>query len=511
MITLIVCPSWADEWDDIDDEFDNAPDAGLPQQLVRQLHYNAELGGLFGSGDFLPFFLTTGQHGLLSPGGIDENPNQGYLRAGIGYTLQKRKWKLDAAAEVVAYATTPGQYYGNRIHLQQLYLKGNYGKYTLEVGSREMSGELVDAQLSSGNLVWSGNARPEPTVHLGMDDFVSTVFTRGLLEMKADIAYGHLTDATYNADVYALYAEQYPNTCAADYNKFWDGIHDVRQHNKVEGCNFHRASVFVRSSSQWPVYATFGLEHGVMFGGTVNDADCKEKFNWLKASLGGNGTGQNTFNHAMSYDLRLDARLSGYQLGLYKQHYADDAEGGLFSAGADGLWGAELATPHRWLTKVVVEYLQTTNQGGVVYANDVYTKLGGSHRYTTAGNSNIYHDQHMGAWTHYGMVMGNPMMASPIYNADHYPDMTSNMLRGYHLGLRGTLTKGCGYLLKLQHTDSWGTPFAPFGEIRSNTSALLQLDVNIRNLCDCAAVAAFDRGSLYGDNFGMGIKVTIRR
>lgn len=497
----------ADEWDDIDDEFDNDPNASIIYETTHQTHYHGEVGGMFGlKGDFLPYFLTSMQHGMISPDG-----SQVYLRAGACHSITYGKFIAEGGVDLVGYAMTPGEYYKNNFHLHQLYLKGNYGKYSIEIGSREMNGEFVDPLLSSGNMVWSGNTRPEPGIRFGTDDFVSTVFSRGYLEMKANMIYGRLTDASYNARIYKQYKDNYllPNPQGG---LFYDGISDVRQHSLVEGSNFHRASIFLRTKSSLPVFFTLGAEHGVMFGGKIDSINCKEKNNWIKATFGGNGKGQNTFNHAMSYDLRMDARVGSINLAIYKQHYADDADGGLFSTGMDGLWGFEVTPKQlRWMRKVVAEYLQTTNQAGVVYANDVYKHMGDGKKYDTAGNSNIYHDQHMGAWAHYGMVLGNPMVASPIYNIDQYPDMASNMLRAYHLGVTGSITNACNYLIKLQHTDSWGTPFAPFGRVKSNTSAMLQLNVIINNMCNCSAVVAYDKGSLYGDNFGMGIKVSFSR
>ena len=73
--------------------------------------------------------------------------------------------------------------------------------------------------------------------------------------------------------------------------------------------------------------------------------------------LGGSGKAEgNQFNHAITQNYRVDLKQHKYHVGIYKQHYSDDMEGGLFSSGADGLWGAELTLPaNKWVHNVVIE------------------------------------------------------------------------------------------------------------------------------------------------------------
>lgn len=453
------------------------------------------------SGNYLPTGLYTNLQGILAPTGKNQTYNRGYYN----FTQTNEMWKLEAGADLYLYYNTSEDYY-KFLHLQQLYVKGNWGKYTIQLGSKEEKGEFVP-ELSSGNMLWSGNTRPAPTLRIGTDDFVSTFFTNHLFQLKANIWWSKHTDGALSRANYERYEAIYAKE--GHVSHYYDNITDNRQHAKVESPWFHRKSIFIRTTNEKPLFVTFGIEHAVMYGGTVNGQDCSGSANWLRALMGGSGKKQgNEFNHALTQDYRLDYRHDKIHIGLYKQHYADDMKGGLFSNGADGLWGAQITLPKsRWFRNIVVEYLHTTNQGGTVYANDVYNKLGESKVHRTAGNSNFYHDQHMGAWTHYGMILGNPLLASPLYNSDYYPDMASNMLRAYHLAFSGQLMYCLDYKVRVQHTDSWGTPFAPFGEIRSCTSLLVDVAYPINEQWRVRGGVSIDNGTLYGNNSGIHLNI----
>lgn len=497
---MIACSTLnAEDFDKVD-----LRSAQSEQEVGRNRSTTLEMGYAQKMGNFLPYHLSANQYGLLSP-----QSSQVYARASHEQSYANENWRAQFGGDLIFYFNNKESYYIRPLHLQQLYAKGNWGKYYLQVGSKEEAQQFVP-ELSSGNMVGSDNARPEVAYFkAGMDDFVHTFITGNLFEAKFNISWGQFTDGSVNSEGYWNYENHY--RVKGYESKYWDEITDPRQHAKVKNAHLHRASAFVRTTSRKPFFVTLGVEHAAIYGGYVNGENCNEGWNWLRAMMGGSGKKENNqFNHVMSLDMRADLRLQHFQLGFYKQHYSDDMDGGIATSGADGLWGIDLNLFRRkWLRQVVVEYLQSTNQSGVVYANDVYTHydFDGYYVYRTAGNSNFYHDQHMGAWAHGGMILGNPLLASPLYNTDGYPDMTSNMLRAYHLAFNGQIMYGLDYTVKLQHTDSWGTPFAPFGEIRSNSSWMVDLTYMINNAWHLNGRIAADHGSLYGNNFGFHLKL----
>lgn len=62
------------------------------------------------------------------------------------------------------------------------------------IGSKEIDSPLLNQQLSSGGLTWSGNARPIPQVWIGLPEYVQ-VLPR--LALKAEMSYGWFTDNKY--------------------------------------------------------------------------------------------------------------------------------------------------------------------------------------------------------------------------------------------------------------------------------------------------------------------------
>lgn len=461
-----------------------------------------ELGNVSGlGGDYIPFHIYANRHGILSPNG-----SQTYNRGLYSCRWDTSdKWSFETGADLYFYHSKQEIYYTHHLHLQQLYLKVNWGQYALQLGSKEEEGEFVPA-LSSGNMLWSGNTHPAPSFRFGLDKFVPTFITGNLFEVKFNIRWSKQTDGNVNRKIYSAYENNYAQEGYV--SRYWDNITDHRQHAKVENAWFHHKSFFLRTTAEQPLFLTLGFEHAVLYGGKVNGENCSGAWNWLRGMLGGSGKKEgNQFNHALTQNYRIDYHEHRYAVGLYKQHYADDMDGGLFSCGADGLWGIDVKLHRsRQFNKIVFEYLQSTNQGGVVYANDV-DRFDKNHVYRTAGNSNFYHDQHMGSWTHYGMILGNPLLATPLYNKDYYPDMTSNMLRAFHLAFSGNLLYRLDYVIRYQHTDSWGTPYAPFGEVRTNNSWGMDLCYNITDAWRVLGSIAFDRGSLYGDNTGCHLNI----
>lgn len=486
---------WEDEGEIIDDK----------PRVIRTLSYTIETAAAIKDGDHLPFYALTNEHGIYDP-----RESQGYARGRAKFTSSYKKMYTEAAVDAIVYGTNPTPYYGSLFHLQQAYVKFGAGAFGLTIGSKEEDGQFVDPRLSSGNMVYSGHARPNPGIRIAMDDFVPMVFTDDFFEGKFGMTWNRNTDGRFNRDFYGEYEQNYG---IFDNDGNMTGFHDARQHAKVENAWMHHKFLFLRTRSTNHFYLTAGIEHAAMYGGKVNGKKNMQGGGWLKAAMGGKGHVEQGFygyNHLMSYDFRMDLNFSKFKMGIYKQHYTDDMEGGLFDSGMDGLWGVEIKFPSfDWLNHIVVEMLSTTNQNGVVYANDKYycdVEKYNEKFFKEAGNSNFYHDEAYGSWTHYGMGFGNPMLSSPIYNQDYYPDYQSNMVRAYHAAVSGYFFHKVGYTIKAQHLESWGSPFAPFLETKRNYSLHFELDYTLRHLQIIPSVS-MDRGELYGDNFNAKLKL----
>lgn len=78
--------------------------------------------------------------------------------------------------------------------IQQAYADIRYKWFGLWAGNKEIDSSLLNQQLSSGGLTWSGNARPIPQIAIGIFDYVRIA---PKVQLKAELSYGWFTDTKY--------------------------------------------------------------------------------------------------------------------------------------------------------------------------------------------------------------------------------------------------------------------------------------------------------------------------
>ena len=156
---------------------------GLKQQNVSSF---VEYGASVHTGDNTPLWQVSNQHGLSS---IDNNT---YFRGGAFYTDTIRQWRLEGGLDMAVAAGLTSTFV-----LQQAYADIRYKWIGLLIGSKEINSPLLNRELSSGGLLWSGNARPIPQVWIGLPEYVQ-ILPR--LALKAEISYGWFTDNKYQEE-----------------------------------------------------------------------------------------------------------------------------------------------------------------------------------------------------------------------------------------------------------------------------------------------------------------------
>lgn len=456
------------------------------QTSQKEFNYKIEVGGYYAPDDFVPYYMVSNRNGIISP-----ESSVGYLRGGIEYKLgTSSDLKLDMGVDIVGYTAVSNPYY-DVIHLQQLYVNASYKKVGMSLGMFEGVPMLVDKDLSSGNMIWSENSRPMPQVKLGTTEFVSVPGTQGWLNFCFDMSYGVQLDGDYNKEQFERYK----------------GSGDLSNHpsHLIENTLIHRKNFFIRSHADKPVVVTAGIEHVVQFGGRVDgvkmDVSAKD---YVKSFFASKGAQTNLYNHIASADLRIDLKLSERSvISAYAQLFFDDLslEWPIRQNGFDGLWGVEwLLNKDGKKTHLLLEYLQTSNQGGPVYAFEDYKYGDLDRRYSSC---TYYNDQHYGSWANYGMANGTPMLKSPLYNKDCYPEFTSTLVCGYHVGVSGDLSGNLSYKVLGSYRKTWGSPMALLPHTQENVSALLAVSYH-KNGWDFSPSVSFDKGKIYGDNFGLG-------
>ena len=110
---------------------------------------------------------------------------------------------------------------------------------------------------------------------------------------------------------------------------------------------------------------------------------------------------------------------------------------------------------------------------------------------------------------HWGMMIANPLIASPIYNQDGDMTFKYNRIKALHIGWSGQITSEWSYIAKMSHNRTWGTPGAPTLDILENFSAYASFSYSPERWkgWNFNASLALDMGDIYGDNFGFQMKI----
>lgn len=486
------------------------------------MDYAVSMAGNAGSGTFAPYYFSANKHGLVT------HSKSGYLRAALsrGIEMDKR-FSYEFGVDLVGLlsSTSPVTYYDaengiserrprvSSFLIQQLYAGIKYRMIFISAGSRELTDPVVNFELSSGGLIWSGNARPIPQVQAGFIDFVDIPFTNGWVQIKGDIAYGKFMDDDFYREHYNYYNR---------YNQYI-----------TTGALYHHKSISFRSNPDKPFVVTIGAELAAQFGGTkryyekgvlVDSLTTKSPTRFKdflqvlvptsgdsetnvgdQAYYYGNHVGQ--WNLSAQYTFKDRSSIRGYF-----EWYYDDASGMGKLNGWDGLWGIEYKSGRKnWLSDVVLEYIDFTNQGGPLnwcptdHENPALTTQ-------ATGFDNYYNNYFYNGWVHYGLSNGTPMAKSLLYNTDGYMKYKHNRMRAVHLGAMGYIAREWRYKLLASYRTSWGSLNLPLADTEHDFSGLIECHYTPAKLpgWDFSLALTGDLGELYGNNWGVSIGIKKR-
>lgn len=453
----------------------------LPGMMHAQssLKSFAEFGTTVHTGDNTPLWQVSNQHGLSSL------YNNAYTRGGTFYNDSCRNWKLKTGFDL-AVATG----FTSSFVVQQAFADIYYKWIGLSIGSKEIDSELLNQQLSSGGLTWSGNARPIPQVKIGILDYLRIA---SWVQVKAEMSYGKWTDNNYQKKRVG--------------ENFW----------YTKDILYHHKSFYFRlgkPASHWQY--DLGMSLDTQFGGYKSSGgDAGDLGNSLIDYLhvlipkGGNSSSSNLEKYFLgnfvgSEHLKLTYKQNDYHISAYLENYYDDFSGMGKLNGLDGLWGIEYKSRNKQaINGLVVEYYQTTNQSGPLHGLDdtIVKKTGGADDY--------YNNFWYPGWVHWGMTMANPLIASPIYNKDGDMAFKYNRVKAIHIGWSGDILSNLSYRAKISYNQTWGTPFKPIIDILENFSTFAEFSYYPNKLkgWNFTVSGAFDTGGIYGDNLGLQLKI----
>lgn len=472
------------------------------------IDYSAEALMNAGSGDFAPYYMASNRHGILTQTtntllriaakrdmDTDKRFSYGFgadFIGGYGSNTDYLRWD--------GGALQPHAQHPSRLWVQQLYAEVKYRSLFLSAGLKEHTPALLDFNLSSGDFVESGNSRPIPEVRVGFIDFQNVPFTNGWVQIQGEISYGKLTD----------------NGWLRDHYNYFQGHLNLGALYSYKRCYF-------RTNPDKRFSATVGMQVGAMFGGSTSwyykgkvrksetySRGLKQFFKMLIPADGGqqyySGSSLGSWDIFLRYNLRNGMTLRGYL-----QKPWEDGSGIGFLNGFDGLWGLELKTNGRnLLSGVVVEYLDFTNQSGAMHW-DPDDNPGTNLISRGEGADDYYNNHEYNSYAYYGMSIGTPFLRAPIYNTDGNLTYLYNRTRGFHIGLDGGIGH-VDYRVLGGYRKSWGSGYVPVVDAAGDTSVLLEASYKIPQVKGLVVKAqlAFDKGELYGDNFGASLTVTYR-
>lgn len=453
-----------------------------------QINYRLDAEIITGNGDHTPFYFVNNRHGK-----IPLNNNNGFTSLSISKGIDFSKtFSYGFSGQVIAS-------YNNRhtAWIQALYAELKYSIFGVCIGKKEIPSLTHNAQLSSGSMVWSGNAPPIPQMEIGILRFVTVPKTGGLLHLKGAVSFGMFIDNDYQKSL-AAYDTQYAT--------------DVL---------FHRKNILFKFQKNTPMYGIVGLDMAVQFGGK---AFIPEKNSFVEAPVNFNEIVRMFFgmsggskapegdkvnvagNQLGAFILEFGNRYKHWNYKLYHEHFFDDHSGIAFKNRFDGLWGIEISRADKksFVSNALIEWMYTKHQSGP-FLWDTNDEI----PVQVSSGDEYYNNYFYPGWTHYGYSMGTPFITSPMYNADHFAGFYNNRVHAVHVGMSGYFSDRFSYRLLASHANGWGTPNHPFLEISTDISTMLELSYTHPHLsgwCFSGSVA-WDKSDFIGDNLGLQLKV----
>ncbi|MDE6085434.1 MAG: capsule assembly Wzi family protein [Muribaculaceae bacterium] len=469
------------------------------------LKIDAEVIAGESTGTFAPYYVASNNHGRITQPGTFLVDAGVHASDTIRNTRLKYSWGAEGILSVTnkidytRYIEADNEWIKNPQRppvawLQQLYGRLDYRSLFLQAGLVNSHSALLNDNLSSGDLIESPNARAIPQVRAGFNDFQPIPFTRGWVEIQGEISYGKMSDNGWIKNHANFYND---HTCL--------------------GTLYTYKRCYFRTKSSQPFSVTVGMQVAGFFGGTTtvyrdgvvtkvekNPAGIKEFFKMLIPSEGDEsyylGSMLGCWDIHLRYNLPWGDTVKGY---LQKPWETGSGIG--FLNGFDGLWGIEYKRKQSgFVDGVVVEYLDFTNQSGPLHFDpaDLPDCTITDH---TDGGDDYYNNYQYNSYANYGMSLGTPFLPAPIYNLDGYLQFADNAVRGFHIGLTGTVSPHVGYRLLGGYRKSWGTVRIPRAVSRHDTSWMAEVTYRpfpVNDYMRFKGTVAMDRGTLYGNTFG---------
>ena len=436
--------------------------------------YRAEMGTLLHTGTQKPFWMISNQQGKYLP---EHSTVFGSFYLGSDLYSEEEAYfgrQQDTATPFhVAYGLEAFNRYNGTydILLNQYFAGISYWYFNLRVGARSQTFGNQWDPLSSGSLLYSGNARPMPKIAVS-SDYIPVPFSRGYVEFKGYLSHGWFEEDRYTASPY-----------------------------------LHHKNVYVRVGGELPVHAHYGFHHYAMWGGVSpeygnigSDLDSYIRVFMVQSGESIQSEVLNRYgNHLGSRNFGLDYRGKNFSLSLYYQTLFEDNSGKAWRNIKDGLWGAGF---HNHAEKALLqhatyEFIHTTDQSGRAH------QIGDS---IVGGNDNYFNNYlYLSGWSYHRYTLGTPLITSPVMNDNGSIRMQNNKVIAHHMGIDGWLNDSFYYRSLITWSLNYGTNRDSFKPEREELSLLVEVNylMGEKRQWMLKGKLAGDLGEMYGRNVGV--------
>jgi hypothetical protein len=311
--------------------------------------------------------------------------------------------------------------------------------------------------------------------------------------------------------------------------------HGWFENNRMDVKNFylHQKSLYFKlGKPDWKFHFYGGFNHQVQWGGELLYPDPKNQFSingkvgssfndYLnivtgRSLAGASDTTKNgsndalnrSGNHLGTIDVGFEITANDFSVLYYRQNIYEDGSLAYLSNISDGLNGISINIKKKSearirLHKIVLEYLNTTSQGGVGGSDNTDSRLRGQDNYF---NNSVYR----GGWSYNQASIGTAFMNNGKEITTSNIFFTNNKVHVFYLGILGQVDKNVKTEIKLSYYTNNGSYSEFFINFKEQLSGQLKLIKPLNNYNNTIAFInlSLDSGILFNSSLGayIGIK-----
>lgn len=462
------------------------------QNIFKNLKYYTSGSIYLSNSGETPFWQRSNQYGVIPlknpglniEGGLHKEYDSTYNNDG-----KLNKFSIGYGINVVANLGLI-----NQILLSEIYVKTRIGVFEFYGGRRKGIMGLIDTTMSSGSYIWSGNALPIPKIQISIPNY-TPILGKGLISIKGAFVHGWF-DNGFVKDFYLHQKWLYGRIGKSNWRiKIYTGFnHQVQWggRNKVPQYD-PNGLVIDKLPSDLDAYlhVVSGISVNKGDNGTETGRPINEEWNRIG-------------NHLGSIDIGTEIDFTYFNMLLYRQNIYED--GSLFYLNniQDGLLGLSFKRKNikTGIAAVVIEYLNTTSQGGETESTNNIPQLRGRDNYF---NNSTYRN----GWSYKKSTIGTPFISNNYLILNTLPKASqiftsNNLVKAIYVGLRAYYG-GAIWMLKFASSKNYGTYNLPYDGIRQDTYYLSVFKPYKK--ISISSSLALDNGKLFKNTLGFNFKI----